>query len=133
VDDNGTGVHFLVRDTNNDNKGVGVIRLVPARGKLTRLAVLKPYRTFGLGKVLVRALEEYAAAHPQDMKYLREEGDRTFVRIKIHSQVGVMGDVMEVTWVYIVQLTLMQLPVVKFYGKLGYEVHGDEFDEEGGR
>jgi len=88
VDDTNTGIHFLVRDTTNNNLGVGTIRLVPARGKLTRLAVLKAYRSFGLGRVLVRALEEYVASHPRDMKYVREDNGKTLVKVKIHSQVS---------------------------------------------
>jgi GNAT superfamily N-acetyltransferase len=64
------------------------VRLVPARGKLTRLAVLASYRKYGLGRVLVRALEEHVAAHPKEMKYVRVEGGRTLVNVKIHSQVS---------------------------------------------
>ncbi|GGP15066.1 GNAT family N-acetyltransferase [Oceanobacillus neutriphilus] len=45
-----------------DNKpvGVGRIRAVEGIGKLERICILKPYRQYGLGKTVVKSLEEIA-------------------------------------------------------------------------
>lgn len=83
VDANGTCVSFLVSD---GQQGVGTIRLVPSKGKLTRLAVLKSHRSYGLGRDLVNALEDYVKSHPGEFAVREEEG-RRLVKIKIHSQV----------------------------------------------
>ncbi|MFJ8066282.1 GNAT family N-acetyltransferase [Psychrobacillus sp. NPDC096426] len=40
--------------------GTGRLRLVDGLGKLERICILEPYRKFGLGKVIVNALEEIA-------------------------------------------------------------------------
>jgi predicted GNAT family N-acyltransferase len=42
--------------------GTGRIRVVDGLGKLERICILKPYRKFGLGKVIIKALEEIAEA-----------------------------------------------------------------------
>lgn len=82
VDKAGACKHWLA---SVDGVPAGTIRLVTAKGKLTRLAVLKEYRKFGLGRVLVRALEDWVSEH-------RTEAGGGVV--KIHSQVGgrVRGD-----------------------------------------
>lgn len=78
---------FLVVDADAGTP-VGTVRFVPQKGKLTRLAVLQAYRKYGLGKQLVRALEEYAAAGGEDVQHLVHEADgRRVVTVKIHSQV----------------------------------------------
>lgn len=43
-----------------DNKpvGTGRVRAVEEVGKLERICILKPYRKYGLGKVIVQSLEE---------------------------------------------------------------------------
>lgn len=43
-----------------DNKpvGTGRVRIVEGVGKLERICILKPYRKYGLGKVIVQSLEE---------------------------------------------------------------------------
>ncbi|KAL7422272.1 hypothetical protein Q5752_002918 [Cryptotrichosporon argae] len=91
---------------------VGTIRWVPALGKLTRLAVLKEYRHFGFGRVLVERMETWVAenAARDDMRAVVKEAEgRRIVKVKIHSQI----------------------PVVAFYARLGYVAEGPEFDEEG--
>ena len=40
--------------------GTGRIRWVDGLGKLERICILEPYRKFGLGKVIIKALEEFA-------------------------------------------------------------------------
>lgn len=41
--------------------GTGRIRIVEGSGKLERICLLKPYRKCGLGKIIIKALEEIAA------------------------------------------------------------------------
>lgn len=40
--------------------GTGRLRVIDGIGKLERICILEPYRKFGLGKVIVKALEEIA-------------------------------------------------------------------------
>lgn len=40
--------------------GTGRVRVVDSLGKLERICILESYRKFGLGKVIIRALEEIA-------------------------------------------------------------------------
>lgn len=56
---NGQCEHILVY-FNEQPVGTGRIRLVDGFGKLERICILKPYRKFGLGKVIIKALEEVA-------------------------------------------------------------------------
>ncbi len=56
---NGQCEHILVY-FNEQPVGTGRIRLVDGFGKLERICILKPYRKFGLGKVIIKALEEIA-------------------------------------------------------------------------
>lgn len=51
--------HLLVY-YNEQPVGTGRIRFINEVGKLERICILKPYRTFGLGKVVIKALEEIA-------------------------------------------------------------------------
>ncbi|GGA40263.1 GNAT family N-acetyltransferase [Psychrobacillus lasiicapitis] len=51
--------HILV-DYENQPVGTGRLRIVDGIGKLERICILEPYRKFGLGKVIVKALEEIA-------------------------------------------------------------------------
>ncbi|MCM3390071.1 GNAT family N-acetyltransferase [Ureibacillus chungkukjangi] len=64
--------HILIMDT---DKCVGTARLreVDGTGKLERICVLEPFRKLGLGKVIVRELEEIA----------KEKG---LNRVKLHGQ-----------------------------------------------
>jgi predicted GNAT family N-acyltransferase len=51
--------HILVYH-NEQPVGTGRIRVVDGLGKLERICILEPYRKFGLGKVVINALEEIA-------------------------------------------------------------------------
>ena len=51
--------HILVY-YNNLPVGTGRIRFVDGTGKLERICILKDYRKYGLGKVIIQALEEIA-------------------------------------------------------------------------
>lgn len=63
-----------------DNKpvGVGRIRTVDGIGKLERICILKPYRKYGLGKTVVKALEEIAL-------------EKGLTRTKLHGQTHAEG------------------------------------------
>lgn len=56
---NGECEHILVYH-NEQPVGTGRIRVVDDYGKLERICILKPYRKFGLGKVVITALEKVA-------------------------------------------------------------------------
>ncbi|MFK9090298.1 GNAT family N-acetyltransferase [Bacillus salipaludis] len=49
--------HILVH-YNDQPVGTGRIRFVEGVGKLERICILEPYRKFGLGKIIIQALEE---------------------------------------------------------------------------
>ncbi|WWD22130.1 hypothetical protein CI109_106619 [Kwoniella shandongensis] len=93
-------------------KPIGTIRFVPELGKLTRLAVLKEYRQYGFGRVLVEGMEKFIKdnAESEALNGLVKEIDgQKVIKIKCHSQI----------------------PVVAFYSRMGYVADGPEFDEEG--
>ena len=66
-------------------KPIGTIRYVPSTGKLSRLAILKEYRQYGFGRVLVDELEKAAIEAARSGRAQVTEGK---VAIKSHSQVG---------------------------------------------
>ncbi|KAF8138357.1 acyl-CoA N-acyltransferase [Boletus edulis] len=97
--------HFLLRLVPSLTP-IGTIRAYRAEGekyyKLSRLAVLKPYRKYHFGRDLVLALH----------RWVNEDAIRSglqVARVVCHSQ----------------------LPVKGFYAKYGYQPEGDEFDEDG--
>lgn len=49
--------HVLVCH-DNEPVGTGRVRIVDGTGKLERICILKPYRKYGLGKVIIRELEK---------------------------------------------------------------------------
>ncbi|ETI70511.1 GNAT family N-acetyltransferase [Neobacillus vireti] len=51
--------HILVY-YNEQPVGTGRIRFVDGLGKLERICILKPYRKFGQGKIIIKALEKIA-------------------------------------------------------------------------
>ncbi|WML27172.1 GNAT family N-acetyltransferase [Neobacillus sp. OS1-33] len=51
--------HILVH-YNEQPVGTGRIRFINGVGKLERICILEPYRKFGLGKIIINALEEIA-------------------------------------------------------------------------
>ena len=51
--------HVLVY-YNEQSVGTGRVRFVEHFAKLERICILKPYRKFGIGKIIIKALEEIA-------------------------------------------------------------------------
>lgn len=58
--------------------GTGRIRMVDGVGKLERICILEPYRKFGLGKVIIYALEEIAI-------------EQEVTKVKLHGQTQAEG------------------------------------------
>lgn len=69
--------HILVY-YDNQAVGTGRIRVVEGVGKLERICILKSYRKYGIGKVVVQSLEEIA---------LKKE----LTRVKLHGQAHAEG------------------------------------------
>ncbi|HZW69142.1 MAG TPA: GNAT family N-acetyltransferase [Pseudogracilibacillus sp.] len=67
--------HVLVY-YNNEAVGTGRIRWIEDIGKLERICVLEPFRSFGLGKAIITALEKIAI-------------EKEVVNVKLHSQTQV--------------------------------------------
>ncbi|WP_374722788.1 GNAT family N-acetyltransferase [Peribacillus tepidiphilus] len=61
-------VHFVLYD-NEQPVGAGRFRLVDGMGKVERICVLSSHRKKGAGKIIMDAIEEYAAK--QDLKKLK--------------------------------------------------------------
>ncbi|KAG8218534.1 acyl-CoA N-acyltransferase [Butyriboletus roseoflavus] len=105
-DQDPTATHFLLRLVPSLTP-IGTIRAYRVEGanyyKLSRLAVLKPYRQYHFGRDLVLALHRWVI---DDAK---KDGAMHVARVVCHSQ----------------------LPVKAFYSKYGYQSEGDEFDEDG--
>ncbi|KZT24597.1 acyl-CoA N-acyltransferase [Neolentinus lepideus HHB14362 ss-1] len=101
-----TAGHFLLRLVPSLTP-IGTIRAYRPNGapyyKLGRLAVLKDYRKYGFGRELVLALHAWVI---QDAKARGRTGT---IPVISHSQI----------------------PVKRFYAKLGYIEEGEEFDEDG--
>lgn len=64
--------------------------------------VLEKYRQFGFGKVLVEKMEEEAVRLGKEGKgvVVDREGGGKGVKIKLHSQVGVVASFRHFHWVY---------------------------------
>ncbi|PFY73166.1 GNAT family N-acetyltransferase [Bacillus wiedmannii] len=58
--------------------GTGRIRFVDGAGKLERICILKDYRTYGLGKVIIQTLEEIAR-------------NKQVTKMKLHGQTQAEG------------------------------------------
>ncbi|KAI6105920.1 acyl-CoA N-acyltransferase [Pisolithus sp. B1] len=104
-----TATHFLLRLLPS-KLAIGTIRgtkMVDSNGdayyKLSRLAVLKPYRRYRFGRDLVLALHGWVK---EDAK---RSSDVDMAKVVAHSQISVK----------------------QFYSKYGYLQEGEEFDEEG--
>ncbi|MEH7177543.1 GNAT family N-acetyltransferase [Neobacillus vireti] len=69
--------HILVY-YNDEAVGTGRVRWVEGYGKLERICILKPYRKYGLGKVIITTLEQIA-----------EENGST--QVKLHGQTQAEG------------------------------------------
>jgi predicted GNAT family N-acyltransferase len=63
---------------NEQPVGTGRLRIVDKYGKLERICLLQHYRKYGLGKEIVKALEEIA-------------GDRDIAQVKLHGQTQAEG------------------------------------------
>ncbi|MFJ7365883.1 GNAT family N-acetyltransferase [Peribacillus frigoritolerans] len=69
--------HILVY-YNEKPVGTGRLRVVDGLGKLERICILEPYRKFGLGKIILKTLEEIA----------KEQG---ITQVKLHGQTQAEG------------------------------------------
>lgn len=58
--------------------GTGRLRVVEGIGKLERICILESYRKFGLGKIIIKALEEIAM-------------DKGIYQVKLHGQTHAEG------------------------------------------
>ncbi|MFP5106263.1 GNAT family N-acetyltransferase [Neobacillus sp. C211] len=74
---NGLCEHILVH-YNEHPVGTGRIRFIDGVGKLERICILEPYRKFGLGKIIIKALEEIAE-------------ERGASQVKLHGQTQAEG------------------------------------------
>ncbi|KAF9226701.1 acyl-CoA N-acyltransferase [Gyrodon lividus] len=101
-----TATHFLLRLLPSLTP-IGTIRTYKVERtnyhKLSRLAVLKSYRQYHFGRDLVLSLHRWVK---EDAK---QTGELQVAKVVCHSQ----------------------LPVKRFYSKLGYQLEGEEFDEDG--
>ncbi|GAA1375920.1 GNAT family N-acetyltransferase [Peribacillus frigoritolerans] len=74
---NALSEHILVY-YNEKPVGTGRLRVVDGFGKLERICILEPYRKFGLGKIILKTLEEIA----------KEQG---ITQVKLHGQTQAEG------------------------------------------
>ncbi|MEH7309328.1 GNAT family N-acetyltransferase [Neobacillus drentensis] len=74
---NGLCEHILVH-YNEQPVGTGRIRFIDGVGKLERICILESYRKFGLGKIMIKALEEIAE-------------ERGASQVKLHGQTQAEG------------------------------------------
>lgn len=74
---NGVCEHILVH-YNEQPVGTGRIRFIDGVGKLERICILEVYRKFGLGKIIIKALEEIAE-------------ERGVLQVKLHGQTQAEG------------------------------------------
>ncbi|WP_010290765.1 GNAT family N-acetyltransferase [Kurthia massiliensis] len=74
----GRCTHLLMSNEDDEAVGTGRVRLVGEYGKLQRVAVLKPYRSFGIGRMIITALERIAA-------------ERGATKTKLDAQVHAIG------------------------------------------
>ncbi|MEW5550791.1 GNAT family N-acetyltransferase [Peribacillus frigoritolerans] len=74
---NALSEHILVY-YNEKPVGTGRLRVVDGLGKLERICILEPYRKFGLGKIILKTLEEIAM----------EQG---ITQVKLHGQTQAEG------------------------------------------
>ncbi|MBT2666883.1 GNAT family N-acetyltransferase [Bacillus sp. ISL-4] len=69
--------HILVY-YNEKPVGTGRLRVVDGLGKLERICILEPYRKFGLGKIIIKTLEEIAK-------------EKQLSKVKLHGQTQAEG------------------------------------------
>ncbi|MBO0997241.1 GNAT family N-acetyltransferase [Bacillus sp. SD075] len=74
---NSLSEHVLVY-YNEKPVGTGRLRVVDGLGKLERICILEPFRKFGLGKIIIKTLEEIAK-------------EKVISRVKLHGQTQAEG------------------------------------------
>ncbi|MDP1421977.1 GNAT family N-acetyltransferase [Peribacillus simplex] len=74
---NALSEHILVY-YNEKPVGTGRLRIVDGLGKLERICILEPYRKFGLGKIIIKTLEEIAM-------------EKELSQVKLHGQTQAEG------------------------------------------
>ncbi|MGE7903168.1 GNAT family N-acetyltransferase [Peribacillus sp. NPDC094092] len=74
---NASSEHILVY-YNEKPVGTGRLRVVDGAGKLERICILEPYRKFGLGKIIIKTLEEIAK-------------EKELFKVKLHGQTQAEG------------------------------------------
>ncbi|WP_077212669.1 GNAT family N-acetyltransferase [Bacillus dakarensis] len=74
---NGLCEHIVVH-YNEQPVGTGRIRFIDGVGKLERICILEPYRKYGLGKMIIKTLEEIAE-------------ERGASQVKLHGQTQAEG------------------------------------------
>ncbi|MGG0413752.1 GNAT family N-acetyltransferase [Peribacillus simplex] len=74
---NALSEHILVY-YNEKPVGTGRLRVVDGLGKLERICILGPYRKFGLGKIIIKTLEEIAM-------------EKELSQVKLHGQTQAEG------------------------------------------
>jgi predicted GNAT family N-acyltransferase len=74
---NALSEHILVY-YNEKPVGTGRLRVVDGLGKLERICILEPYRKFGLGKIIIKTLEEIAKK-------------KEITQVKLHGQTQAEG------------------------------------------
>ncbi|MDM5212907.1 GNAT family N-acetyltransferase [Peribacillus sp. NJ4] len=74
---NALSEHILVY-YNEKPVGTGRLRVVDGLGKLERICILEPYRKFGLGKIIIKTLEEIA-------------NEKAISQVKLHGQTQAEG------------------------------------------
>ncbi|WHY58856.1 GNAT family N-acetyltransferase [Peribacillus simplex] len=74
---NASSEHILVY-YNEKPVGTGRLRVVDGLGKLERICILEPYRKFGLGKIIIKTLEEIAM-------------EKELSKVKLHGQTQAEG------------------------------------------
>lgn len=77
---NALSEHILVY-YNEKPVGTGRLRVVDGLGKLERICILEPYRKFGLGKIIIKTLEEIAnkRKYPR-LNYMGKHRQRVFIK-----------------------------------------------------
>ncbi|WP_285768566.1 GNAT family N-acetyltransferase [Peribacillus sp. SI8-4] len=73
----GQAEHILVYH-DSQPVGTGRVRIVGNSGKLERICILEPYRKFGLGKTIIKTLEEIAR-------------EKAVTQVKLHGQTQAEG------------------------------------------
>lgn len=58
----GDCTHLLIENDEGQAVGTGRVRLVDEYGKIQRVAVVKAFRQYGIGRIIILALEKLAAA-----------------------------------------------------------------------